>query len=334
MQHLVFGAGLIGCYLGACISRHAEVSLVCRPTIRDKLSEGIQLTDYHDNQFSTNSLKFVEQGENSKVFDTIWLTVKCTAVEQACCDLVPFVGPNTTILCAQNGLGSDHIVKRHFPDNKVHRVMVPFNVVEVSTGHYHRGSQGTLVIESNPQPQWTAELVSLLSDELLPVALSDNMTAILWAKLQLNLGNSINAIANVPVKEMLEQRPYRLIIAGMMKELLTVTEALNIPMPKVTNLPAKMLPLVLSLPNWLFKRLANKMLAIDPKVRTSMWWDVSAGKKTEIDFLNGAILEEAKKLSIPCPINEKIITLIKELERDGLSSEVPSARQLYRRVFN
>ena len=38
------------------------------------------------------------------------------------------------------------------------------------------------------------------------------------------------------------------------------------------------------------------MLEVDPTVRTSMWWDLSQGKPTEIDFLNGAVVAAGRRL--------------------------------------
>jgi 2-dehydropantoate 2-reductase len=105
-----------------------------------------------------------------------------------------------------------------------------------------------------------------------------------------------------------------LIIAALMEELLTVTNKLEINLPKVTSLNARQIPFVLKLPNFLFKILANKMLAIDPTVRTSMWWDLSQGKKTEIEHLNGAIVATADKLGLDCRVNRVIIELIERAE--------------------
>jgi 2-dehydropantoate 2-reductase len=131
--------------------------------------------------------------------------------------------------------------------------------------------------------------------------------------LQLNLGNSVNALADIPVKAMLEQRGYRRVIALLMTELLQVADALGIKLPKVTAISAHKIPLVLRLPNFIFSRVANKMLEIDPNVRSSMWWDVSQGKPTEIEYINGAILNHAKTLNITCSANEAISTLISQL---------------------
>jgi 2-dehydropantoate 2-reductase len=157
------------------------------------------------------------------------------------------------------------------------------------------------------------------------------MTALLWAKLQLNLGNSVNALADIPVKAMLQQRGYRRVIAMLMQELLLVTDKLGISLPKVTSLPAHWIPKVLRLPDFLFQRIANKMLAIDPNVRTSMWWDVSQGKETEIDYLNGAIVAQAQHVGLKCQVNQRIIQLIKaqrSVDHAGRSGQAIEAEEL------
>ena len=321
-SHVVFGAGLIGGFLGGVLTSSGwNTSLVCRPSVQQKLSNGLKLTDYQGNHREVKSLKFIDSNQltdNHEKYscDFLWITVKCTSIEQASKDISPLVRPNTIIFCCQNGLGSDHIIKQKYPNNLVLRVMVPFNVAEPSDGHLHRGSEGTLYVESTPpKPKFIRYLVEQLNSPIMPVDQTNDMQALLWAKLQLNLGNSVNALADIPVKAMLQQRKYRLVIAILMKELLAVTKALNVKLPKVTALPGKYIPAVLSLPNFLFNLVANKMLAIDPTVRTSMWWDLSNRKKTEIDFLNGAIVENAQKLNIDCSANQKIIDLIKNAEK-------------------
>lgn len=320
-QHVVFGAGLIGCYFGGVLNVLGfNVSLVCRPSFTQKLSSGIRLTDFEEHQATCPQLSVINSDTLLQVEDAplkakyLWLTVKCTGVGQALVDMAPFVDKQTVIFCCQNGLGSDQEVKQAFPDNLVLRVMVPFNVVELSTGHYHRSSEGHLTIERYEEcSDCVGGLVRALHSELLPVTSSDDMNGLLWAKLQLNLGNSVNALADIPVKAMLEQRKYRKVIALLMKELLQVTDALNIELPKITALSAHKIPLVLGLPDFIFTRVANKMLAIDPKARSSMWWDLSQGKATEIQHINGAIIQHAKALGVSCMANEKVSALIQQL---------------------
>ena len=75
------------------------------------------------------------------------------------------------------------------------------------------------------------------------------------------------------------------------------------------------MPAILSLPNWLFLRLAKAMLDIDPHARSSMWEDISQGRKTEIEFLNEAVVRRGEKVGLDMPVNRKISSLIHSLER-------------------
>ena len=336
-KHFVFGAGLIGCYLGGVLSACRNVGdnavLYMRHNMADRLTHGMTLTDYQNNRIVLPELSVrtsLDGREEAFDCDFLWLTVKCISVADAISDIKKVISPNTVILCCQNGLGSEKLVSAAFPNNVILRVMVPFNVVVESDDHFHRGSEGHLTIESSKHNEWLSS--SLTADNLnsgeknaiLPIAFTEDMTSLQWAKLQLNLGNSVNALANIPVKSMLEQRKYRLIIAAMMKELLKVTDAIGVQLPKVTSVPAHWIPVVLSLPNFLFSRVATKMLAIDPKVRTSMWWDIEQGRKTEVDFLNGVVVDYAKQNGIECKVNQSIIKRVKIIE-----TEDPQERRIY-----
>ena len=82
-------------------------------------------------------------------------------------------------------------------------------------------------------------------------------------------------------------------------------------------MPASVIPYVLKLPNFLFTRVANKMLAVDPTVRTSMWWDMSQGKPTEIAYLNGAVVDTGMRIGVSTPANKRIVALITALSHDN-----------------
>ena len=221
------------------------------------------------------------------------------------------------ILCCQNGLGSERPVREAFPGHTVLRGMVAFNVAELAAGHLHRGSGGTLTLESHPALR---DFPGRLSTPLLPFSLSDDIEAVLWAKLQLNLVNAINALSDVPVRAMLERRDYRLAFAACMRELLAVTEALGLSLPRLTALPATWLPAMLSLPDPLFRLLARPMLEVDPTVRTSMWWGLSRNRTTEIHHLNGAIVRHGGRLGVPTPVNERVVALVRSASEDGSGS--------------
>jgi 2-dehydropantoate 2-reductase len=329
MQHVIFGAGLIGGYLaGAMLDRGLKVSLVARPSVQTKLSNGLRISDYEDHMANVDVIPFITVDElrdapASHACDYLWITVKCTAVDSSLADLPALVGPNTVIFCVQNGLGSEQSVKTAFPSNKVMRAMAVFNVAEPNAGHLHRGSEGSLSIEELVDyPEIARDIAAQINSPLLPAQSCDHMQALLWAKLQLNLANAVNALADIPVKQMIEDRDYRLVMALLMRELITVTKAKDIAMPKVTAVPGHVIPIILLLPNFIFKLVAQKMLAVDPTARASMWWDLSAGKLTEIDYLNAVVVAQGQALGVACPANEKLVAMVHRAEQGELTQGI------------
>jgi 2-dehydropantoate 2-reductase len=51
------------------------------------------------------------------------------------------------------------------------------------------------------------------------------------------------------------------------------------------------------------------------KLKSSSLQSLERGRKTEIDFLNGYVVEQARKVGVPAPLNEAITRMIKEIEQ-------------------
>lgn len=312
MTHLVFGTGLIGGFVaGGLLNAGIETVLLGRERQREAMKSGLTISDLNGNQAELDAPMFWQSGTET-TFDIIWLTVKCTAVANCIDQLKTLITETSIIICCQNGFGSDHAIRTAFPNNTVLTAAVGFNVADQNSGHHlHRSTDGHLVVQAHPRLDG---FISKINCELLPAHSATDIQAERWAKLQLNLANPVNALADVPTKTMVEDAEYRKVIVALMRELLSVTKAMGLDLPKLTAVPAKMLPTVMSLPNWLYLLLAQKTLAIDPTARVSMWWDLSQGKQSEIDYLNQAVVEQGRKLGIDCPYNERIVALIKQVE--------------------
>jgi len=254
------------------------VSVVGRESMRARFAGELTVTDYLDHKAVVNGIRFFAEGDISEThYDYIWLTVKCTGLEQALMDLAPYVSKGSVILSCQNGLGSDAQVQVAFPNNTVRRVIMTSNVAQPSDLHLHRGSQGDLFVEAHPI-EASGNLAELVSSPLLIAQSIEDMDAYSWAKLQLNLANAVNALANVPVKEMLEHRGYRRIIALAMHELIIVAQAKGLKLPR-------------------------------------LWWDLNNQRMTEVDNLNGAVVTEAQAFGIACPVNQNIVETVHRHEQ-------------------
>ncbi|MBC3764720.1 2-dehydropantoate 2-reductase [Neptunicella marina] len=337
-QHLVFGAGLIGTYIGCMLNEMGcRVSLIGRQLWLEQFDSTFSLTDYQQHQLLTALPNWQDlagkqvSNKELKKADIVWLTVKCTGLESALHELIPFVHPDTTIVACQNGLGSDVLIQQFFPANKLLKAIVGFNVVKTDSG-LHKSTEGDLYLETGDKREGE-QLASLFNHPLFLAKSIDNIEAMQWAKLQLNLANAVNAVADIPVKQMLLQRPYRQIIAQLMRELLAVTNEKQLTLPQLTRVKASWLPGILSLPDWLFKRVANQMLQIDEDAYTSMWWDIKNNKRTEIDFLNSQLVKQAELVDIATPVNRRLVKLVRDIEA-GITENGIGAASLHNMLLS
>jgi 2-dehydropantoate 2-reductase len=114
----------------------------------------------------------------------------------------------------------------------------------------------------------------------------------------------------LPLRAQLLNRDYRRVLAALQTEALDAMQAAGITPARLTALPAHRLPSVMRLPNWLFKRLAAKLLRIDDKARSSMADDVRLGRPTEIDAICGAVVRLAQSRGLMAPCNARMVSLL------------------------
>lgn len=314
MTHLVFGAGLVGSYLAGVLAINGyRTTAIGRDTQLSALAAGVKLSDFLGNHATAPAVTAFNQ-HNDDAPEVIWLTVKCTDLTRAAQALKSVAGPKTSIVCCQNGLRAAHQIRAALPGRKVFSAVVPFNVVRLDDGTLHRGSEGPLTVPREIK-RVLPGFSGAMQHPLLSLRFTSDISAVQAAKLQLNLSNAVNALSDLPVKTMLEDRGYRKIIAELMREWLEVASVNRIAVAKVTRIDGKWLPFLLCLPNFLFRRVARKMLDIDPTVRTSMWWDLQRGKATEIEDLNGEVVRQGVIARNYCPANKVIIDLIHDAEK-------------------
>jgi len=317
MEIVIFGAGSIGCYLGAVLTKQkVDVTLVGRERLKNTIEQqgGIRISDYQGHSDHVPDVQYTTDPSVLSNANVVLVTLKCTAVAEGRKVLAHFCRDDAIIVCLQNGVGSEQLVQESLPANQVLAGIVPFNVLE-NDGAFHRGTEGGLYLPNLP-------VLKPIQDALIaygvPCEFPNDMNAVIWGKLLLNLNNAINAFADIPLKQQLSQRGYRALLSACQKELLRYCAAKQIKLAKLTAVPPSWLPAILNLPDWLFQLVAKKMLDIDPLARSSMWEDVQSGKETEIQFLNAKVAELAGSVGIPAPAN-KLVTELLEVRRSGES---------------
>jgi 2-dehydropantoate 2-reductase len=314
MQLAIYGAGSTGCYLGGLLQLCGhDVSLICRQRIRDSIIEagGISLTDYTGQNEKVMPTGLITQLAD-ETFDAVFVTLKCHQLEAAVADLKRLAEDGAQLFFMQNGLDSLDTVQYQLPNNALWQGITPFNILSMDNARFHRGTEGAFVLHRTSITEQLAEQLGAIG---FPCELHRDMKPLIYGKLLLNLNNALNAVADQPIKTQLENRKLRRLYAAAQREWLQVATAEGVELGQFTAVKPAWMPIILSLPNWLFLRLAKAMLDIDPHARSSMWEDISMGRKTEIEFLNEAVVKRAEKLGLDTPVNRKISALIHNLER-------------------
>lgn len=328
---VVAGAGSIGCFVGGLLADAGrKVTLLARP----RIVAGIARHGLHLTSIEGLDRRLPAQAVGATDDPAVMAGAACVLVAVKSADTAAMAGliaqhapASATIVSLQNGVDNVPLLRERLPGRKVLAGTVAFNVVTMADGRFHRATSGEIVLEHDVEG--TAAGLGVPG---LTVVSSNNMPGVQWGKLLLNLNNAINALSGLPLRDQLSQRAWRMILAAQIAEALWVTKAAGI-VPVTHPLPAPLLPFVLRLPDAVFRILAARMLKIDPQARSSMWEDLQQGRRTEVGYLQGAIIRLAAQHGRQAPLSGRIAQLVEAAEAakkgsPGLRpSEILSARQ-------
>jgi len=319
MNFIVIGAGAIGSYVGGRLAASGyAVSFVARPYQAEAfLQDGLTVTDpdgFHGivkgaalKLYSDIATAWTES--SSTIKDTVLLLcVKGGATLPVAEDIAKVCPEGVTIISLQNGVENVARIKEGFPDSVAVAGMVPYNVIMKTKAHVHRTIPGFIFIGTGS----LSETISACFNHVgLKTKVSPNMLSVQWGKLLLNLNNPINALANLPLRDEFLNHDYRIIWATLQLEALKAMRSADIEPMQLTAVSPRVFPYLLKSPNWVFTRLAARLLkSIDPHARSSMWDDIQQGRKTEVDDLCGAVVRLSKKHGTAAPCNAAMRSLM------------------------
>lgn len=326
---LIAGAGSVGCYAGGCLALAGRpVTLLGRPSLLDRIAtRGLRFSDLEGRSGNVGAgprLRLeVEAASAMRDAGLIMVTVKCADTASMADLIATHAPPDAIVVSLQNGVGNADILAARLGAARVLAGMVPFNIVQLPDGRFHRGTGGQIMIDGR-QPGVRCEL----DVPGLPVVESAAMDAVLWGKLLINLNNALNALSGLPLAQQLAQRPWRRLLAAQQREGLRALAAAGIRPATLGPLSPRLLPYVLVLPDGLFRRVAKRMLSIDPLARSSMWEDLERRRPTEIDRLQGAVIDLAARHGLPAPVCTAVRDRVRQAEAAGTGSPGLSADQI------
>lgn len=331
----VVGAGAIGCWVGGRLAAAKEdVVFVGRErTKRDLETNGLTVLDPagggEPRTIAKEDVRIVVDSKEIKDCDVVLVCVKSAQTEEVAKDLAKVLaGKRVLIASMQNGVRNAETLRAHLADHVVLGGIVEFNVVAKDGGEYRRTTTGALVFEHTDDAR-LGELVSALDRASIKHIVAKDIRAIQWSKLMMNVNNAVGALTDVPTQRLIFEEDYRRIVRGLIEESLRVLDCAGVKPAKLGPLPPKLFPYLLRLPTGLVKILSRVQVSIDPEARSSMWDDLSRGRLTEVDFLNGEIVRLAGSCGTEAPLNAQIVRLVHKAEHEAKGSPKLSARELW-----
>ena len=294
----MLGAGAIGSLYAAKLADTNDVTVLARPDHADAINRaGLRLTGH---QSTTHRVTAVTAVDHVDADTLVLLTTKVNDNRRMAEAIRGKVGAGVTILCIQNGLGGEAIVKdvlRGDDAPLVLRAVTQFGAIFEAPGVIDFKVAGDTLVENSPRSQAVA---ALLTASGLDGRVSDTIKTDVWRKLIFNcvinpitslLGSEVGAIADPrldPVK--------RLVIDECLA--VAAREGVTFDVDFVETIGAVFGP--------------SRNVA-------SMRQDLIRGRATEIDFMNGAVVELGRRHGLECPVNASLVALIKTMEGRGRS---------------
>lgn len=311
---VVLGAGSVGCFVGgAWHAAGLDVSFIGRERIaEDVAAHGMTLSEIGGwkRQFSPDEMRFSTRPAALAKADLVLLCVKSPDTIAAAKQIAAHAKRKPAIISFQNGISNVETIRKQLPRSEVLQGMVPFNVACLGAGRWHKGVAGNLIVEDSAA---TRDLAARVGGGPAALDLAQDMKAIAWGKLLINLNNAVNALSGKALLEQLKERDYRRVVAASMLETLEILEAAGIEPGKVGPVAPKLLPHVIAAPDLVFKTFL-RIQKIDADARSSMLDDLRAGRATEIDYLNGEVVKLARSLGRQAPVNSALVALVKQAE--------------------
>ncbi|MBX3329210.1 MAG: 2-dehydropantoate 2-reductase [Nitrospira sp.] len=293
---LMVGAGSVGGFFGARLTQNnSDVSFLLRPnTLAAVKQKGLTIRSA-DGTFTVRPQAASDVRQLPRP-DLIVLGVKAYDLEEVLNQIEPVLTEKTVILTLQNGIDTeDRLLARIQRDCVVGGVAYIYSKIAEPgvIEHYKKGAVSIGELMGYESERLLA-IRDLFTSADIPCHLSKDIRRSKWEKMCWNcVFNPITVLIDDRVAKALDHAEMMSVIRQIVGEVAAIAASLKVPLPL---------------------DMAERVVKASQEIRdihTSMYDDWKAGRPTEIDYLNGYIVEQGRKLGIPTPVNEALTAMIK-----------------------
>jgi 2-dehydropantoate 2-reductase len=302
MRIAVFGTGGVGGYFGGRLAQAGDdVIFIARGEhLRVIKTKGLKI-DSRDGDFVIYPATATDTVSEVGAVDLVIIGVKAWQVPEAALAMKPLVGSNTTVLPLQNGVdAASQLIDALGSDNVIGGLCRIVSFV-VEPGHIrHAGFTPSVIIGEldNRQTRRIATIEQLFKRAGIDITIATDIQVALWTKfLFIASFSGIGAIADAPAGVLRTDPQWRTQMLRAMQEIYSLAHARGI------NLPPDSVDTVMASVN-----------ALPEDATSSMQRDIAAGKPSELESQNGAVVRMAREASVEVPTHELIYQTLRPLE--------------------
>jgi 2-dehydropantoate 2-reductase len=298
MKVTIVGAGAMGClYAGAFHRAGAEVTLV------DVNPEHIAAINERGLELETRAgveilaLPALRPEQATETTDLVVLFTKTFHTDTALDGVKAVIGPDTYVLTLQNGLGNDEAVARHVARERVIAGVstLPSDLVGPGKVRSHGQGGSKIYPAFGGDPAVARQVADLLTAGGLPTHLEPDIQAAIWSKAIFNATmNTLCALTRRTPGFLGAHEESRALIRTMVLEGTAAANASGIALDAQPILD-----------------LTEVSITDHADHEASMLQDVKAGRRTEVDAINGAIVRAARAAGVATPVTETLLRLVK-----------------------
>jgi 2-dehydropantoate 2-reductase len=312
MRIAIIGSGGVGGYFGARLARGgADVTFLARGAHLAAMREqGIAVEG--PEAFRVNPVRATDNPAEIGVADLVLFAVKLWDTEAVLEQISPVMGPDTAIVSFQNGVLKDAYLRAHYDPGQI---MGGVGYVATTIGRpgviSQTGPMQRLIFgefDGSRSARGEAFLQACLKGGI-NAELSTDIRREIWQKFVFLVGLSgTTTTMRVPIGPIRSNPQTRQFLLDIMREVVAVGRAHGVDLPE----------------DYAERRL---VLADDvsPDMTSSMHHDLQRGNRLEVRWLAGGLVELAKQVGVPTPLNRAVADILALHEAGAASDRIPHA---------
>lgn len=301
------GAGAIGSVFGGFLSILHDVTLIGREAHISAIKEnGLRVSGIWGDRLFKNLKAFtsVDECDIYAPYDLVLITTKSYDTEYATMQILPLIGKDSIVVSVQNGIGNEELIAKIVGEERTMGGMAIFGAMLIEPGHVKVTVYASecLFGALSKDMEKSKIIADTISKSGIPSLPTDDIIREKWMKAFYNIAlNPLSAILKVKYGKLGIYDETKAIIKSLLGEAFEVARAEGIRLKFTCE--------------EYFEHLMKKQLPSTSEHISSMLQDLEKRKRTEIDYMNGAIVRLGKVHGIKTPFNETVVNLIKTLEK-------------------